>query len=131
MGIQQIIESLNTHLLRKDLPLMSVGDTISVHNKIVEGDKERIQVFTGVMIARTGRGVTEMITLRKVVDEIGVERRFPLCSPRVDKIEIVRRGDARRAKLYYLRDRVGKSQRIRDRRRALKLTAGEKLAGQS
>jgi len=120
MNLQAIIESINADKLRKQMPNNSIGDTISVHNKIVEGDKERIQVFTGVLIARAGRGITEMITVRKVVDEIGVERAFPLSSPRVDKIDVVRRGDSRRAKLYYLRDRLGKSQRIRDRRRGMK-----------
>jgi large subunit ribosomal protein L19 len=120
MNLQAIIEGINAGKLRKDVPNISIGDTISVHNKIVEGDKERVQVFTGVLIARTGSGITEMIRVRKIVDEIGVERLFPLSSPRVDKIEVVRRGDARRAKLYYLRDRLGKSQRIRDRRRGMK-----------
>lgn len=123
MGIQQIIESLNAELLRTDLPVLSIGDTISVHNKIVEGDKERTQVFTGVLISHAGRGVTEMITVRKLVDEVGVERTFPVCSPRVAKVEIVRRGDSRRAKLYYLRERKGKSRRIRDRRRGMKHVA--------
>jgi large subunit ribosomal protein L19 len=84
-----------------------------------------------VVIGRFGRGITEMVQVRRMVDGVGVERRFPLNSPLVDAIEVVRRGDARRAKLYYLRDRKGKSQRLRDRRRGMKIVAGMKLAGQN
>ncbi len=98
----------------------SVGDTINVHYKIIEGEKERIQVYQGVLIAQRGRGVNRMITVRRIVANEGVERIFPLHSPRIAEIEVVRRGDARRAKLYYLRDRVGKSRRLRDQRRGLK-----------
>jgi large subunit ribosomal protein L19 len=86
----------------------------------VEGDKERQQVFQGVVISRKGRGIGEMVTVRKIVEEIGVERIFPLNSPMVAEIEMVRRGDARRAKLYFLRERTGKSRRLRDKRRGLK-----------
>jgi large subunit ribosomal protein L19 len=99
---------------------MAIGDTLNVHCRIVEGDKERIQVFQGVLIARRGGGVNEMVTVRRVVDEVGIERKFPINSPMIAKFEVVRHGDARRAKLYYLRDRVGKSRRLRDRRRGLK-----------
>jgi large subunit ribosomal protein L19 len=120
MSIQNIIEAINADTLRKDHPVMGIGDTLSVHSKIVEGDKERIQVFTGVLISRAGRGITEMITVRKLVDEVGVERTFPLSSPRVEKIDVLRRGDSRRAKLYFLRDRAGKLARVRDRRRGMK-----------
>lgn len=98
----------------------SVGDTLNVHYRIIEGEKQRIQVFQGVLIAARGRGVNRMITVRRIVANEGVERIFPLHSPRIAKIEIVRRGDARRAKLYYLRKRVGKSRRLRDQRRGLK-----------
>ncbi len=119
INAQQVLESLNKATLKAELPGMEVGDTINVHCRIVEGDKERIQVFQGVLIARRGRGINEMITVRRVVDEVGIERKFPLNSPLIAKYEIVRRGDARRAKLYYLRDRVGKSRRLRDRRRRL------------
>lgn len=119
MAIQQIIESINQTSLRRDVPRFDIGDTISVHNRIIEGNKERVQVFTGVVIARAGRGITEMVTVRRIVEEQGVERVFPLSSPKVASIDVVRRGDARRAKLYFLRDRAGKSRRIRDRRRAL------------
>jgi large subunit ribosomal protein L19 len=103
-----------------DLPNLSVGDTIDVHQRIIEGGKERTQVFQGVLIGMKGRGINRMITVRRIVANEGVERIFPLHSPKVAKIEIVRHGDARRAKLYYLRDRVGKSRRLRDRRRGLK-----------
>ncbi|MCC6661129.1 MAG: 50S ribosomal protein L19 [Phycisphaerales bacterium] len=117
---QAILESLNQTALKTDLPRMDVGDTISVHCRIVEGDKERVQVYQGVVISRRGRGVNEMITVRRVVDEVGIERRFPINSPMVAKFEVTRHGDARRAKLYYLRERVGKSRRLRDRRRGIK-----------
>jgi len=120
MGMQQIIESINADQLRKDLPVMDVGDTINVHCRIVEGDKERIQVFQGVLIARAGGGINEMVTVRRIVDNEGVERVFPINSPRIEKFEVVRRADARRAKLYFLRDRAGKSRRLRDRRRGIK-----------
>ena len=104
----------------EDLPNLSVGDTIDVHQRIIEGGKERTQVFQGVLIGMKGRGINRMITVRRIVANEGVERIFPLHSPKVSKIEIVRHGDARRAKLYYLRDRVGKSRRLRDRRRGMK-----------
>ncbi len=124
MSTQQLIESLNTDALKTDLPVMSVGDTINVHARIVEGAKERVQIFQGVLISRKGRGVNEMIMVRRIVDNEGVERTWPLNSPMIGKIEVVRRGDARRSKLYYLRDRVGKSRRLRDQRRGLKHVEG-------
>lgn len=117
---QAILESLNQSSLKTNVPWMDIGDTINVHCRIVEGDKERVQVFQGVLIARRGRGANQMITVRRVVDEIGIERKFPFNSPMIAKFEVVRHGDARRAKLYYLRDRVGKSRRLRDRRRGMK-----------
>lgn len=123
-----ILESLNT--LKTDIPRMDVGDTISVHVRIVEGDKERTQVFSGVLISRKGRGVNEMITVRRIVEEVGIERKLPLHSPMIAKIDVLRRADSRRAKLYYLRDRAGKSRRLRDRRRGLKHVANLPLAGQ-
>lgn len=122
-GLQQIMESVTQDLLKSDLPRMDIGDTINVHCRIVEGDKERTQIFQGVLIARKGRGANEMITVRRIVDGQGVERMFPTHSPRISKYEIIRHGDARRAKLFYLRDRVGKSRRLRDRRRGLKHVA--------
>ena len=122
MGTQKLIESVTQNQLREQdfFPNFTIGDTINVHYTIVEGDKERVQVFQGVYISRNNRGVNETITVRRIVANEGVERIFPLHSPRIAKIEVVRRGDARRAKLYYLRDRVGKSRRLRDQRRGLK-----------
>ena len=124
-GTQGIIESINNESLKSDLPRFDVGDTINVHARIVEGDRERIQVFQGTLISRKGRGINETIIVRRVVDDMGVERTWPLHSPLIAKIEVVRRADARRAKLYYLRDRVGKSRRLRDRRRGMKHVEGE------
>ena len=122
MGTQKLIESVTQDQLREKgfFPDFTIGDTINVHYTIVEGEKERVQVFQGVYISRNNRGVNETITVRRIVANEGVERIFPLHSPRIAKIEVVRRGDARRAKLYYLRDRVGKSRRLRDQRRGLK-----------
>lgn len=117
---QALLESVNGAALKSDLPRFDIGDTINVHVRIVEGDKERIQIYQGVLIGRKGRGINEMMTVRRIVDEVGIERTWPINSPLVDKVEVVRRGDARRAKLYFLRDRVGKSRRLRDRRRGMK-----------
>ncbi len=130
MSQQQILDSINQAILKTDVPVMDVGDTVNVHCRIVEGDKERIQVFQGVLIAHRGRGANEMITVRRVVDDIGIERKFPLHSPMIAKYEVVRRADSRRAKLYYLRSRVGKSRRLRDRRRGMKHVQGQPIAGQ-
>lgn len=126
-----IIEEIEKAQLKVQ-PGFQPGDTINVHFRIVEGDKERTQMFQGVCISRHGRGINEMAVVRKLVDEVGVERIFPICSPMVAKIEIVRRADPRRAKLYYLRDRAGKSRRLRDQRRGLKHNAkdGVPIAGQ-
>ncbi|MFU8829110.1 MAG: 50S ribosomal protein L19 [Phycisphaerales bacterium] len=124
MDTQKLIESLTADQLKTDIPRMDVGDTINVHCRIVEGDKERIQVFQGVLIAKRGRGITESLTVRRIVADQGVERVFPLHSPKISKYEVVRRADARRAKLYFLRDRVGKSRRLRDRRRGMKHVEG-------
>jgi len=122
MGTQKLVESITENQLRDAdfFPDFRVGDTINVHYTIVEGEKERIQVFQGVLIGQKSRGVNATITVRRIVANEGVERIFPLHSPRIAKIEVVRQGDARRAKLYFLRDRVGKSRRLRDRRRGLK-----------
>ena len=125
MDRTKIIEAAVADQLKdpKDIPMLRIGDTVDVHYKIIEGDTERIQVFQGVLLAKTGRGVHTMITVRRIVANEGVERMFPLHSPRMAKIEVVRRADARRAKLYYLRDRFGKARRLRDQRRGLKHTA--------
>lgn len=124
MDTQQLIESIAAEQLKTDLPKMDIGDTVNVHARIVEGDKERIQIYQGVLIARRGRGINETITVRRVVDDIGIERTWPIHSPLIAKIEVVRRADARRAKLYFLRQRQGKSRRLRDRRRGLKHVQG-------
>ena len=133
MNRTQIIESVVADQLKneKELPKFGIGDTIDVHYRIVEGDKERVQVFQGVLIAMTGRGVSKMIVVRRIVANEGVERTFPLHSPRMAKLEVVRRSDARRAKLYYLRDRFGKARRLRDQRRGLKHVEGETAGGSS
>ncbi|MEI2716038.1 MAG: 50S ribosomal protein L19 [Candidatus Nanopelagicales bacterium] len=102
--------------LRSDLPDFRPGDTVKVHVKVIEGTRSRIQVFQGVVLARSGAGLRETFTVRKVSFGTGVERRFPLHSPIIDKIEVVSRGDVRRAKLYYLRDRRGKAAKIREKR---------------
>ena len=122
MNRTEFVESVVSDQLKAEDQLsdMTVGDTVDVHYRIVEGDKERIQVFQGVLIGMKGRGINRTITIRRIVANEGVERIFPLHSPRIAKIEVVRRGDARRAKLYYLRDRIGKARRLRDRRRGLK-----------
>lgn len=124
----EIIDGLNKDALKTDMPKMAVGDTVNVHCRIIEGDKERIQVFQGVVLSMTARGVNAMITVRRIVEDMGVERVFPLHSPRVAKYEVVRKADARRAKLYFLRDRVGKSRRLRDKRRGLEKAAPSKAA---
>ena len=124
MGNQQLIEAINAEQLKNDVPRFDVGDTINVHVRIVEGDKERVQVFQGTLISRKGRGIDEHITVRRMVGEVGVERTWPMNSPLIAKFEVVRRADARRAKLYYLRDRVGKSRRLRNRRRGMKHVEG-------
>jgi large subunit ribosomal protein L19 len=104
--------------LRSDVPAFGPGDTVKVHVRVVEGNKERIQVFQGVVIARSGSGIRETFKVRKVSYGVGVERTFPLHTPTIAKIEVVTRGDVRRAKLYYLRDRIGKAAKIREKREA-------------
>ena len=105
---QAILDKIESEQFRKSPVDFAVGDTVRVHTKVVEGDKERIQIFTGVVIGRRGRGLNEMFTVRRISYGEGVERVFPVHSPRVDKIEIERRGSVRRAKLTYLRKRIGK-----------------------
>jgi len=102
--------------LRTDIPDFGPGDTLKVHVRVVEGSKERLQVFQGAVIRRQGSGLRETFTVRKVSYGVGVERTFPVHSPTIAKVEVVSRGDVRRAKLYYLRDRVGKSAKIKEKR---------------
>lgn len=105
---QALFDKIESEQYRKDITDFSVGDTVRVHTKVVEGDKERIQIFTGVVIGRRGHGLNSMFTVRRISYGEGVERVFPVHSPRVDKIEIERKGSVRRAKLTYLRKRIGK-----------------------
>ncbi|MEM1423007.1 MAG: 50S ribosomal protein L19 [Planctomycetota bacterium] len=126
MSAQQILDHVVQSQLKTDIPRFDVGDTINVHYRIIEGESERIQVFQGVLISRKGRGINEMITVRRIVNDEGVERIIPINSPKIAKFEVVRRADARRAKLYFLRERQGRSRRLRNRRRGLKHVEGLK-----
>jgi len=110
-----IIDALEQEQTRQDIPAFKPGDTVRVHVKVIEGNRERIQAFEGVVIARRGRGLRETFTVRRVSYGVAVERVFPIHSPRI-QIEVVRRGRVRRAKLYYLRGRVGKAARIKEAR---------------
>jgi len=114
-----ILDSLDAVSLRDDIPAFRAGDTLKVHVKVVEGTRSRVQVFQGVVIRRSGGGVRESFTVRKVSFGVGVERTFPLHTPIIDKIEVVTRGDVRRAKLYYLRTLRGKAAKIKEKRDAL------------
>ncbi|MCU0978224.1 MAG: 50S ribosomal protein L19 [Pirellulaceae bacterium] len=120
---QEVIKLVEQEYVKKDIPQFEIGDTVDVHTKILEGNKERIQIFTGTVIARNGTGAGQMFTVRRIVAGEGVERKFPLHSPRIDKVEVKRSGIVRRAKLYYLRDRVGKAVRLRERRRTVEAPA--------
>lgn len=111
-----IIEALEKEQLRSDIPDFAPGDTVRVHAKIVEGSRERIQMFEGVVIGRQGTGVRETFTVRRISYGIGVERMFPVHSPRIEKIDVLRKGIVRRAKLYYLRNLTGKAARIKEKR---------------
>ena len=111
-----IIQILEQEQLRQDIPSFKAGDTVRVHVKVVEGSRERIQVFEGVVINRQGGGVRETFTVRRVSYNVGVERTFPVHSPRIEKIEVMRRCIVRRAKLYYLRNLTGKAARIKEKR---------------
>ena len=113
-----VINQLELAAKRDDIPAFRAGDTVKVHVKVVEGNRSRIQVFAGVVIARSGDGIREAFTVRKVSFGVGVERTFPLHSPIIDKIEVDRRGDVRRAKLYYLRGLRGKAAKIKEKRDA-------------
>ncbi|MFC2950130.1 50S ribosomal protein L19 [Virgibacillus sediminis] len=114
--MQNLIADITKDQLRTDHPDFRPGDTLKVHVKVVEGTRERIQVFEGVVIKRQNGGISETFTVRKISYGVGVERTFPLHSPRIDKIEVTRRGRVRRAKLYYLRNLRGKAARIKERR---------------
>lgn len=110
-----LIRTIEQEQLRNDLPVVSVGDYVKVHLKVKEGNRERIQVFEGTVIAKKGGGLRETFTVRRVSYGVGVERILPVHSPKIDRIEILRKGKIRRAKLYYLRDRVGKAAKVREK----------------
>jgi large subunit ribosomal protein L19 len=110
-----IIRAIEQEQLRKDLPTVSVGDYLKVYLKVKEGTRERVQMFEGTVISKKGEGLKETFTVRRVASGVGVERVLPVHSPKIDKIEVVRKGRIRRAKLYYLRDRVGKAAKVREK----------------
>jgi large subunit ribosomal protein L19 len=110
-----IIRAIEQQQIKQDLPEFNVGDNVKVHYRIKEGNRERIQVFQGDVIRRQGASVRETFTVRKISFSIGVERTFPVHSPKIEKIEVTRRGDVRRAKLYYLRNKVGKAAKIKEK----------------
>ncbi len=113
-----VIETLERSRLRDDIPDFKAGDTVRVHFQVIEGQRRRVQVFEGIVIKRQGAGLRETFTVRKQSFGVGVERTFPLHSPKIEKIDVVARGDVRRAKLYYLRGRVGKKARVRELRQS-------------
>lgn len=110
-----IVKNLGSEYLNKELPALNTGDTVRVSVRIVEGSKERLQAFEGTIIKKGGSGVSRTITVRKIFQGVGVERVFPIYSPRVEKITVVRQGSVKRAKLYYLRERAGKAARIKEK----------------
>ena len=109
-----LIEAFTNEQMKEELPVVRIGDTIRVHNKIKEGNRERIQMFEGTVIAKHGGGISETFTVRRVSYGVGVEKTFPIHSPNVEKVDIIRVGKVRRAKLYYLRDRVGKASKVKE-----------------
>lgn len=110
-----IINEIEKEQLKTDIPQFNVGDTVKVHVKVVEGKNQRIQIFEGVVLKRQNGGLKENFTVRKISYGVGVERTFPIHSPRIEKIQVVRRGKVRRAKLFYLRDRIGKAAKVKER----------------
>ncbi len=117
---QELISKAAESSLKTDVPQFEVGDTVNVSVRIIEGEKERTQTFTGTVIGRRGAGISETFTVRRIINNEGVERTFPLHSPRVGGVEIVSHGKTRRAKLYFLRDRIGKATRLKERKVAKK-----------
>ena len=109
-----LIQAFTNEQLKKEVPVINIGDTIRVHNRIKEGNRERIQMFEGTVIAKHGGGISETFTVRRVAYGVGVEKTFPIHSPNVVKVDVVRVGKVRRAKLYYLRDRVGKASKVKE-----------------
>jgi large subunit ribosomal protein L19 len=113
---QRLLNLVEKTSLKEEVPYIEIGDTVDVHCRILEGDKERIQIFSGLVIAKASSGTRATFTVRRIVQGEGVERKFPVHSPRIAKVEVKRSGIARRAKLYYLRDRIGKAVRLKERR---------------
>ncbi len=129
---QKLLASVEASSLKSEVPSFEIGDTVDVHTRILEGEKERVQIFNGVVIAKSGAGSREMFTVRRIVAGEGVERKFLIHSPKIAKIEVKRSGVSRRAKLYYLRDRSGKSTRLREKRDDTgSATAAAKPAGKA
>ncbi len=116
MNQQTLLAAVEAASLKEDKPEFEVGDTVDVHTRILEGNKERIQVFSGVVIAKSGEGSKEMFTVRRIVNNEGVERKFPVHSPKIAMVDVKRRSRVRRAKLYFLRERTGKAVRLRERK---------------
>ncbi len=116
MNQQTLLAAVEAASLKQDEPVFDVGDTVDVHTRILEGNKERIQVFSGVVIAKSGEGSKEMFTVRRIVNNEGVERKFPVHSPKIAMVDVKRRSRVRRAKLYFLRERTGKAVRLRERK---------------
>ena len=126
---QKILAAVEASSLKPQVAEFAIGDTVDVHTRILEGEKERVQIFNGVVIAKSGSGSREMFVVRRIVAGEGVERKFPVHSPKIAKIEVKRSGVSRRAKLYYLRDRSGKSTRLREKREEVAAEAAGKAAG--
>ncbi|QDU90882.1 50S ribosomal protein L19 [Pirellulimonas nuda] len=116
MNQQTLLAAVEAASLKEEKPAFDVGDTVDVHTRILEGNKERIQVFSGVVIAKSGEGAKEMFTVRRIVNNEGVERKFPIHSPKIAMVDVKRRSRVRRAKLYFLRERTGKAVRLRERK---------------
>ncbi len=114
---QELLNKAVAGSIKQELPQFDIGDTVGVHCHIVEGEKQRVQIFTGTVIGRRGAGISETFTVRRIVNGEGVERTFPLHSPRLGEVDVIRHGKVRRAKLYFLRDRVGKSTRLKEVKR--------------
>src|SRR5277367_1456464 len=127
----RILENVEAPYLKKNVPQFDVGDSVDVSTRIIEGDKERIQVFSGTVIMRKGRGINETFTVRRIVNNEGVERIFPLHSPYISKVTVRRSGESRRAKLFYLRGRVGKAVRLTEKRKVTKKEAAAAKATQA
>lgn len=110
-----IVKAIGKEQLKEEVPVLNIGDTVKVHVKVVEGTRERIQLFEGIVIRKKNGGISQTFTVRRISYGVGVERTFPIHSPRVAKVELVRKGKVRRAKLYYLRDRVGKAAKVKEK----------------